>query len=49
MIFEVMTGNNYINEKYPLSDLTGKITKCAVEEHLKTEFRGIIYPQVLAI
>ena len=26
-----MTENNYTNEKYPLSDLTSRIIKCAIE------------------
>lgn len=46
-----MTENNYINEKYPLSDLTGKLIKCAVEvhKHLGNGFQEVIYQRALAI
>ena len=47
-----MTENNYTNEKYPLSDLTGKIIKCAIEVHkqLGNGFQEvIIYQRALAI
>ena len=46
-----MNKNNYINEKYPLSDLTGKIIKCAIEvhKHLGNGFQEVIYQRALAI
>lgn len=46
-----MIENNFINEKYPLSDLTGKIIKCALEVHklLGNGFQEIIYQRALAI
>jgi GxxExxY protein len=46
-----MTENNFINEKYPLSDLTGKIIKCALEvhKHLGNGFQEVIYQRALAI
>lgn len=46
-----MTANNYTNEKYPLSDLTGKIIKCAIEVHnqLGNGFQEVIYQRALAI
>lgn len=46
-----MTGNNYIDERYPLSDLTGKIIRCAIEVHkqLGNGFQEIIYQRALAI
>lgn len=46
-----MTGKNYTNEKYPLSDLTGKIIKCAIEvhKHLGNGFQEVIYQRALAI
>ncbi len=46
-----MTENNFINEKYPLSDLTGKIIKCALEVHkyLGNGFQEVIYQRALAI
>jgi len=46
-----MTENNYTNEKYPLSDLTGKIIKCAIEvhKHLGNGFQEVIYQRALAI
>lgn len=46
-----MTENNYTNEKYPLSDLTGKIIKCAIEVHkyLGNGFQKVIYQRALAI
>jgi GxxExxY protein len=46
-----MTENNYTNEKYPLSDLTGKIIKCAIEVHtlLGNGFQEVIYQRALAI
>jgi len=46
-----MAENNYTNEKYPLSDLTGKIIKCALEvhKHLGNGFQEVIYQRALAI
>ncbi len=46
-----MTESNYTNEKYPLSDLTGKIIKCAIEvhKHLGNGFQEVIYQRALAI
>ena len=46
-----MTENNYINDKYPLSDLTGKVIKCAIEvhKHLGNGFQEVIYQRALAI
>lgn len=46
-----MTENKFINEKYPLSDLTGKIIKCALEVHkyLGNGFQEVIYQRALAI
>jgi GxxExxY protein len=46
-----MKENNYTNEKYPLSDLTGKIIKCAIEvhKHLGNGFQEVIYQRALAI
>lgn len=46
-----MTENNYTNEKYPLSDLTSKIIKCAIEvhKHLGNGFQEVIYQRALAI
>ena len=46
-----MTENNYTNEKYPLSDLTGKIIKCAIEVHkyLGNGFQEVINQLALAI
>jgi|WetSurMetagenome_2_1015567.scaffolds.fasta_scaffold487360_1 GxxExxY protein len=46
-----MNKNNYIDEKYPLSDLTGKIIKCAIEvhKHLGNGFQEVIYQRALAI
>ncbi len=46
-----MIENNFINEKYPLSDLTGKIIKCAIEVHklLGNGFQEVIYQRALAI
>jgi GxxExxY protein len=46
-----MTENLYANEKYPLSDLTGKIIKCAIEVHkyLGNGFQEVIYQRALAI
>ncbi len=46
-----MSENLYINEKYPLSDLTGKIIKCAIEvhKHLGNGFQEVIYQRALAI
>src|SRR5512138_2580386 len=46
-----MIENNFINEKYPLSDLTGKIIKCALEVHklLGNGFQEVIYQRALAI
>ena len=46
-----MTENNYSNEKYPLSDLTSRIIKCAIEVHkyLGNGFQEVIYQRALAI
>jgi GxxExxY protein len=46
-----MVENSYTNEKYPLSDLTGKIIKCAIEvhKHLGNGFQEVIYQRALAI
>lgn len=46
-----MKESNYTNEKYPLSDLTGKIIKCAIEvhNHLGNGFQEVIYQRALAI
>lgn len=46
-----MTENNYTNEKYPLSNLTGKIIKCAIEvhNHLGNGFQEVIYQRALSI
>lgn len=46
-----MAENNYTNENYPLSDLTGKIIKCAIEvhNHLGNGFQEVIYQLALAI
>jgi len=46
-----MTENNYINEQYPLSDLTGKVIKCAIEvhKHLGNGFQEVVYQRALAI
>lgn len=46
-----MEDNNYTNEKYPLSDLTGRIIKCAIEvhKHLGNGFQEVIYQRALAI
>lgn len=46
-----MTENNYKNEKYPFSDLTGKIIKCAIEVHkyLGNGFQEVVYQRALAI
>ncbi len=46
-----MSESLYINEKYPLSDLTGKIIKCAIEvhKHLGNGFQEVIYQRALAI
>lgn len=43
--------NEYTNEKYPLSDLTGRIIKCCIEvhNHLGNGFQEIIYQRALAI
>ena len=43
--------NNYTNEKYPLSELTGKIIKCAIEvhQHLGNGFQEVIYQRALPI
>jgi GxxExxY protein len=48
---ENMDYNNYTNEKYPLSDLTGRIIKCAIEvhKHLGNGFQEVIYQRALAI
>ena len=44
-------GNNYTNQKYPLSGLTGKIIRCAIEvhQHLGNGFQEVIYQRALAI
>ena len=46
-----MADKSFINEKYPLSDLTGKIIKCAIEvhNHLGNGFQEVIYQRALAI
>ena len=46
-----MTENLHTNEKYPLSELTGKIIKCAIEVHkyLGNGFQEVIYQRALAI
>lgn len=46
-----MSENDYTNEKYPLSELTGKIIKCAIEvhKHLGNGFQEVIYQRALAI
>ena len=46
-----MVENNYTNEKYPLSDLTGKIIKCDIEvqKHLGNGIQEVIYQRALAI
>ena len=46
-----MADKSFINEKYPLSDLTGKIIKCAIEvhNHLGNGFQEVIYQMALAI
>jgi len=51
LIKKDMTENNYTNEKYPLSDLTGKVIKCAIEVHklLGNGFQEVIYQRALAI
>jgi GxxExxY protein len=49
------TGNfnmtNYIDPKYPLSEVTGKIIKCAMEVHriLGNGFQEVIYQRALEI
>ena len=46
-----MTDSNYTNEKYPLSDITSQIIKCALEVHiaLGNGFQVVIYQRALAI
>ncbi len=46
-----MSESLYINEKYPLSDLTGKIIKCVIEvhKHLGNGFQEVIYQRALAV
>ena len=46
-----MIENNYTNDKYPLSDLTGKVIKCTIEvhKHLGNGFQEVIYQRALAI
>jgi len=46
-----MNEDHFINEKYPLSELTGKIIKCAIEvhSHLGNGFQEVIYQRALAI
>ncbi|MCX6236205.1 MAG: hypothetical protein NTY07_01395 [Bacteroidia bacterium] len=45
------TENNYTNEKYPLSDLTSGIIKCANEVHkfLGNGFKKVIYHRAMAV
>ena len=42
---------SYVNEEYPLSELTGKIIGCAIEVHkaLGNGFQEVIYQRALAI
>src|SRR5665648_31121 len=51
MTEKTMSENLYTNEKYTLSDLTGKIIKCAIEvhKHLGNGFQEVIYQRALAI
>ncbi len=46
-----MSENQFIKEKYPLSELTGRIIKCAIEVHkyLGNGFQEVIYQRALAI
>ena len=46
-----MIENNYTNDKYPLSDLTSKVIKCAIEVHkyLGNGFQEVIYQRELGI
>lgn len=46
-----MGESNYINEQYPLSDLTRRIIKCAIEvhKHLGNGFQEVVYQRALAI
>ena len=46
-----MSENNYSREQYPLSDLTEKMIKCAIElhKHLGNGFQEVIYQHALAI
>jgi len=46
-----MTGNNYTNDKYPLSDLTSKVIKSAIEvrKHLGNGLQEVIHQRALAI
>ena len=46
-----MIENNYTNDRYPLSDLTSKVIKCAIEvnKHLGNGFQEVIYQRALAI
>lgn len=46
-----MEADSYINEKYPLSDLTGKIIRCAFDVYntLGNGFQERIYQRALAI
>lgn len=46
-----MIEKDHIKEKYPLSELTGKIIKCAIEVHkqLGNGFQEVIYQRALAI
>ena len=46
-----MERDNYTNDNYPLSDLTGKIIRCAIEVHnqLGNGFQEVIYQRALAI
>ena len=42
---------NTINNKYPLSDLTGKIIACAMEVHrtMGNGFQEVVYQRCMAI
>lgn len=46
-----MIEKDHIKEKYPLSELTGKIIKCAIEVHkqLGNGFQEVIYQRAMAI
>ena len=51
LIQKDMAENNYTTEKYPLTDLTGKIIKCAhnVHKQIGNGFHEIIYKRPLAV